>query len=151
MLAPNNTPKNPRLKSTPTPKFLHPPLGIFYNCQLTSITLRYKINLKCLIKHILYPTLHSLQNQTLGGRIMYLTSTLVSSPHNKGQVSLWHGAPSVRLASTFPLNDFFSKTTTVLVWFHPNFVGSISREWAFRFLQIKGPFKGQKRQILTIF
>jgi len=38
----------------------------------TSITVKYKINLKCTFKYILYPTLHSLQNQTLDGHIMYL-------------------------------------------------------------------------------
>jgi len=61
--------------------------GIFHNCpiylyviyQQTSITVQYKINLKyCMFKDILYPTLCCLQNQTLDGRIMYLTGNLVS-------------------------------------------------------------------------
>jgi len=45
--------------------------------QQTSTTVQYKINIKCMFKDILYTTLRSLQNQTLDGRIMYLTGTLV--------------------------------------------------------------------------
>jgi len=63
--------------------------GIFNICpiyyviyQQTSITVQYKINLKCMFKNILYLTLCSLQNQTLDGRIMYLTGTLVGLCHN---------------------------------------------------------------------
>jgi len=50
---------------------------IYVIYQQTSITIQYKINLKCMFKDILYPTLLSLQNHTLDGRIMYLTGTLV--------------------------------------------------------------------------
>jgi len=50
---------------------------IYVIYQKTSSTVQYKINLKCMFKDILYPTLRSLQNQTLDGRIMYLTGTLV--------------------------------------------------------------------------
>jgi len=50
---------------------------IYVIYQQTSITVQYKINLKCMFKDILYPTLHSLQNQTLDWRIMYINSTLV--------------------------------------------------------------------------
>jgi len=47
--------------------------------QQTSINtiVQYKINLKCMFKDVFYPTLRSLQNQTLDGCIMYLTGTLV--------------------------------------------------------------------------
>jgi len=59
--------------------------GIFHTCpiylyviyQQTSITVQYKMNLKCLFKDILYPTMCSLQNLILDGGIMYLTGTLV--------------------------------------------------------------------------
>jgi len=51
---------------------LHIIVQLFYFIyQQTSSTVQYKINLKCMFKHILYPTLRSLQNQTLDGRIMY--------------------------------------------------------------------------------
>jgi len=52
-------------------------LFIYVIYQQTSITVQYKMNLKCVFKEILYPTLCSLQNQTLDRRIMYLTGTLV--------------------------------------------------------------------------
>jgi len=48
---------------------------IYVIYQQTPITVQYKINLKCMLKDILYPTMRSLQN--LDGRIMYLTGTLV--------------------------------------------------------------------------
>jgi len=51
---------------------------IYVIYQQTSITVQYQINLKCMFQYILHPTLGSLQNQTLDGRIMYLTSTLVN-------------------------------------------------------------------------
>jgi len=47
---------------------------IYVAYQQTPITVQYKIDLKC--KDILYPTLHSLQNQTFVGHVMYLTGTL---------------------------------------------------------------------------
>jgi len=50
---------------------------IYVIYQQTSITVQYKIKLKCMFKDILYPTLCSLQNQSLDGCIMYLTGTLV--------------------------------------------------------------------------
>jgi len=57
---------------------------IFHNCpfiyviyQQTSITVQYKFNLKCMVKDILYPTLCSIENQTLDEHIMYLTCSLV--------------------------------------------------------------------------
>jgi len=51
---------------------------IYVIYQQTFITVQYKLNLqKCTFKDILYPSLRSLQNQTLDGRIMYLTGTLV--------------------------------------------------------------------------
>jgi len=51
---------------------------IYVIYQQTSITAcEYTINLKCMFKDILYPTLRSVQNQTLDGHIMYLTGTLV--------------------------------------------------------------------------
>jgi len=46
---------------------------IYVIYQQASITVQYKINLKCMFKDILYPTLHSLQNLTLDG----CTGTLV--------------------------------------------------------------------------
>jgi len=53
---------------------------IFHNCPIY-FTVQYKINLNCMFKDFLYPTLRSFQNQNLDGRIMYLTSTLVP-PNN---------------------------------------------------------------------
>jgi len=50
---------------------------IYVIYQQISITVQYKINLKCIFKDILNPTLSSVQNHTLDGRIMYLTGTLV--------------------------------------------------------------------------
>jgi len=47
---------------------------------MSFITVQYKINLKYMFKDILYPTLRSLQNQTLDGHVMYLTGSLVF-PH----------------------------------------------------------------------
>jgi len=52
---------------------------IYIIYQQTSITVQYKINLKCMFRDILCPTLHSVQNQTLDGRTMYLTGTLVNN------------------------------------------------------------------------
>jgi len=58
--------------------------------QQSSITVQYKINLKYMFKDILYPTLHSVQNQTLDGRIMYLTSTHVKYNYMKSSlIELW--------------------------------------------------------------
>jgi len=59
--------------------------GIFNNCPiyLTCHLLaniyhcEYTINRKCMFKDILYPTLYSLQNQTLDEHMKYLTDTLV--------------------------------------------------------------------------
>jgi len=50
---------------------------IYVIYQQTSITVQYKINLKCMFKDILYPSLRSLQNQSLDVHIMYLTGILV--------------------------------------------------------------------------
>jgi len=57
------------------------PIYLYVIYQQTSITVQYKINLKYLFINILYPTLCSLQNQTLDGCIMYLTGSLVSVFH----------------------------------------------------------------------
>jgi len=43
-----------------------------------------------MFKDILYPTLRSVQNQTLDGRIMYLTGTLVSFISNDLKILHFH-------------------------------------------------------------
>jgi len=46
---------------------------IYVIYQQTSITVQYKNNLNYMFKDILYPSVHSIQNQTIDRCIIYLT------------------------------------------------------------------------------